>query len=68
MKTIANSEYFQKKISELYFKYGLLNNTIDSGHQHMISSNRIPRNFYPEVIRLCKVIFKKSDEVLEKLS
>lgn len=55
-----------KDISALYFKYELLNKTMNSWH-HFVVSGSIPRGFFQEVIRICDVILTTSDNLLKKL-
>lgn len=53
-------------ISELYYKYELLNRTIDVGFQYMFS--KIPiKGLHQEIERICNRIEEKSKEILDKI-
>jgi hypothetical protein len=53
-------------ISKLYYKYELLNRTIDSGFRYMFS--KIPVKGLPqEIERICNKIEEKSKEILDKI-
>lgn len=53
-------------ISELYYKYELLNRTIDVGFQYMFS--KIPiKGLHQEIERICNKIEEKSKEILDTI-
>jgi len=57
-----------ENVSRLYYKYDILNRTIDFGFQFITQNKHVTDSLMEEIKRICEVIKENSERLLEQIS